>query len=278
MKFIYIDESGGNDQSDVFVMMGLLVDSYRLRKKTEDFDGLLRELLERHPGQRDELKTKQFINGRGGWSNVPPEERKQFLRDICGLSVDGGALFGFAMSFKKFKQAIEDGHNHVTGKSYWLAAGAYVSALVQKKMQTVSKGKGLTVMVMDDNKREMPNLSGMLYRADPWFDGLYQKQQRVHGKQTWVPRTDTDRFDHIVNTAFAIKSEHSSLVQVADALSYIYRRHLELQSENEAYDGESEFYSDLIGVIEPKREKIGRSPVSDALNFYRATSHDHWKI
>ena len=96
MKFVYVDESGGRDQSDVFVMVGLLVDACRLRKKTTDFDKLLKNLLQRHPGQRDELKTKRFINGIGGWSAVPPDERKQFLRDICILAADGGKLFGIA--------------------------------------------------------------------------------------------------------------------------------------------------------------------------------------
>lgn len=102
MKFVYVDESGGPNQSDVFVMIGLLVDAYRLRKKTADFDDLLNDLLQRHPGHPDELKTKRFINGSGGWSVVPAEERKQFLRDICTLTADGGTLFGIGMSFNNF--------------------------------------------------------------------------------------------------------------------------------------------------------------------------------
>ena len=35
MKFIYVDESGAAGDSDVFVMCGLMVDAYKLRKKTE---------------------------------------------------------------------------------------------------------------------------------------------------------------------------------------------------------------------------------------------------
>ena len=40
MKFIYMDESGGRgrDRSDVFVMCGIMVDAYKLRKNTELFD------------------------------------------------------------------------------------------------------------------------------------------------------------------------------------------------------------------------------------------------
>jgi len=38
MKFCYVDESGDKPQSDVFVMTGVLVDAYKLRKHTARFD------------------------------------------------------------------------------------------------------------------------------------------------------------------------------------------------------------------------------------------------
>ena len=212
MKFAYVDESGGRDQSDVFVMVGLQVDAYRLRKTTMNFDHLLKALLERHPGHPAELKTRAFINGSGNWSVIPGEERKQLLRDICELATDRNKLFAVAMSFDKFDQAKDAGFGQPTGDSYWLAAGMFVSALIQKKMQSVAGRKGLTVLVMDDNDREMRTLSDGLYNADPWFDGLYQVRGRRRGTTMWLPRTANNRLDQIINTAFAIKSEHSSLI------------------------------------------------------------------
>ena len=50
MKFIYVDESGSRDEGDVFVMCGLMVDAYKLRKKTADFDKMLADFLANHPG------------------------------------------------------------------------------------------------------------------------------------------------------------------------------------------------------------------------------------
>ena len=79
MKFIYIDESGSRDQGDVFVMCGLMVDAYKLRKKTEDFDRQLEALFAKHPGNRADFKTSRFINGKGGWREIVPVERKEFL-------------------------------------------------------------------------------------------------------------------------------------------------------------------------------------------------------
>ena len=231
VKFIYVDESGGRDQSDVFTMCGLMVDAYKLRKKTEDFDGMLNGMFAGLPVQWPprELKTKKFIEGGGPWKRIDAEERKQFLTDVCQLAVSNGAkVFGIALSFAAFDHAKGLGLGQPTQGNLWLASAMYTCCLLQKKMQGISGRKGLTVFIMDDNKREMPNLSDALYQRNPWYDGLYEQQKKKRGKQIWIGRSPHDRFDQIVNTAFAIKSDHSSLVQVADAISYVYRRHLEL--------------------------------------------------
>src|SRR5262245_23735026 len=116
MKFAYVDESGDEGQSDVFVMVGCLVDAYSLRRITADFDTMLKDLRARHPRQPTELKTKAFINGRDGWSVVPPDERKAFLRSICHLAANDCTLFASALSFERFRNADR---NHPAGRTYW---------------------------------------------------------------------------------------------------------------------------------------------------------------
>lgn len=279
MKFIYVDESGGRDQGDVFVMCGLMVDAYKLRKKTADFDAKLEALFATHPGNRGDLKTSRFINGRGAWNQIAAQERKDFLTDVCRLAVaNGGKIYGIGLSFNAFDAALGAGHGHPFGNSYWIAASMFTSALVQKKMQGVANSKGLTVLIMDDNKKEMPQLSDGLYDCSGWYDGLYQCRGKRYGKSVWLARTKKDRFDQIINTAFAIKSDHSSLVQVADAISYVYRRHLELKLQPEAYAGEQAYYQALIDILEPHREKIGQSPAAPCVTFYRAAQHPEWQL
>ena len=58
MKFAYVDESGDVGEGDVFVMAGLLIDAYRLRKYTSQFDQALSAFLKKHPSAPKELKTK----------------------------------------------------------------------------------------------------------------------------------------------------------------------------------------------------------------------------
>jgi hypothetical protein len=279
MKFIYVDESGARDQGDVFIMCGLMVDAYKLRKKTEDFDLQLEAVFTNHEGKRSDFKTSRFINGKGGWSSLDITKRKAFLKRVCELAVEnGGKVFGIGLSFAAFDSAVGNGHGQPFNDKYWLGSAVFTACLVQKKMQRLKNSKGLTVAIMDDNKIEMPKLSDELYKGNPWFDGFYQVRGKKHGKTVWLDRTNKSRFDHIINTAFAIKSDHSSMVQVADAISYVYRRHLELTDVAEAWKGEKDYYAELVAILEPARETLGQCPDAPCIKFFDEAKHPKWKL
>lgn len=277
MKFAYIDESGDRSEGDVFVMAGILLDAYRLRKTTADFDAVLRALFRRHPGSPRELKTKAFMRGNGGWSTIPGAERQAFLSDVCHLAVDkGNKVIAYGLSFASF-----DARSEVTewqrpwGRSYWVCAGLYLACLVQKKMQVCGGHKGLTALVMDDNKVEMPALSEQLYRSPEWFDGLYQIRERYRGEMRWTPRTPENRFDQIINTGFSVRSEHSSLVQVCDVIAWVYRRSIEAEN-GEDWIGEASFYRGLKDLLDANRLRMGGCPPCEAPAFYEAIRHPRW--
>ena len=67
------------------------------------------------------------------------------------------------------------------------------------------------------------------------------------------------------------------MVQVADAISYVYRRHLELQTVAEAWAGEKAYYAELVAILEPARETLGRCPEPPCVKFYKAAKHPEWK-
>jgi hypothetical protein len=75
MKCAYVNEIGTKDRGDVFVMAGVLVDTYRLRKYTATFDSMIDTRFVLYPGLHTELKTINMINGDRGWS------KRLFLRD-----------------------------------------------------------------------------------------------------------------------------------------------------------------------------------------------------
>lgn len=284
MKFIYIDESGPAN-GDIFTMFGIMVDAYRLRKTTADFDALLRQTLDEHPGHADEIKTSKFINGGSERSTMNRETRKRLLRDILLSAINsGGKIFGIAISCKAFGEAVKSRSSLPFEKSYWLASAMFLMCLVQKKMQTEKGGKGLTVAIMDDNEKEMKRFSSEIYNCNEWYDGLYMRQRSTKKGMVWVNRKPTDRFDQIINTAFAIKSNHSSLIQVADAVSYVYRRYIELivsKSEgavDEKWDGEYKYYQELVKEMYKSRMKLGKCPESESYSFFTEAAHPKWEL
>jgi len=211
MKFAYVDETGGDDQTDVFVMTSLLVDAFRLRTCTADCDALVASSLARWKRRPRELKTKRLIEGKGGWSKIDAEERATFVRGLLDIALKYTRIFPVAFSCKQFAETAASGEYHQPFDSHWLGAEMFVSALIQRKMQEEEKNKGHTVLIFDDNKYEMTKLSDMLHDADPWFDHLYCVSRMKKGKLVWeVPAVE--RFNQIINTAFAIKSHHSSLI------------------------------------------------------------------
>lgn len=279
MKFLYADESGEQDHSNYFVMAGVMVDAVKLRKRTEDLDKLWRDLRAAHPEEPKEIKTSRMINGKGGWKKVDPDIRKNFILDVVSLATNnGGRVFCIPIDFERFNGVDGAAYNLPFDKNKWTYSAMFLASLVQKKMQTVKGKKGLTVFVMDDNQAGMPSLTNGLHNCDPWFDGLYSIQKKKRGKSSYVPRTAEDRFDHIVNTAFAIVSEHSTFVQVADVISYIYRRHFEILQDGEVYLGEQELYSGWFTKLEGSRERLGRTQKCDALNFYNAIVPEGWVL
>lgn len=277
MKFAYVDESGDSSQSDVFVMAAVLIDGVKLRKYTIEFDALLKDFLARHPKAPKELKTKALIQDSDKWSKVPADERKEFITQLIDLAVGCSRIFAYAISFKAFQAETADRDPPCPfAKSYWVSAAMYVTALIQKKNQKEPKNKGQTVLIFDNNDVGMPALSASLYEPNVWYDALYQGTQTKKGKQHWVARKPVDRFDQIINTAFAVRSEHASLVQVADAVSYVYRRHLELTSAAQGWPGEQAYFEGLVGKLEARRERIGRTPDTEATKVYASIRHAEW--
>jgi hypothetical protein len=278
MKFIYVDESGDKTQGDMFVMVGLLVDAYRLRKATAEFDKMIVDFLEKHPNPRKELKAKALINGADKWSKVAPGERKQFIADICGHVCGCMSLYPVAFSMSEFESQCESGNHDQPFKSHWLGAALFIASVVQQKMLKEERNKGHTVFICDDHKVEMPKLSDALYDPSGWFDPIYQESRSKGGKKVVVPVQKEDRFSNIINTGFAIKSEHSSLVQVADAVAYVYRRHLELKSQSEAWEGERAYFDELAEKLDSIRERLGSHRTGPCVDFYKAVKSKHWTL
>ena len=276
MKFAYVDES---KKDDIFVMAGILIDATKLKKYTDEFDALLKDVLERIGRRKkcppDELKTSLFIKGKRKWGVIDGEERQKILQGICDILKDSAKakIYAYCLSVSSFGKHSES--TLTSNKRHWHAAAMYIACLIQKKMvMKTDKNKGLTVLIYDHNARDFSRLSDTLYQPSSWYDDICRAKKG--GK--WQTITDENRFDQIINTAFSMKSQHSSLIQVADAVAHIYRRHIELEDgSKENWDDEKDYYSDL--VLKLDSEKLKSVPAdSESVNFYETIKHPKWKL
>jgi hypothetical protein len=229
MKFVYVDESGNSNEDRFLTFFGVQIDVYRLKASLRAVRPLLQDVANAFPEDLQELKTSKMVNGRGGWRNVEPEVRKDLFRRLCAYprSVSARA-YAYIVDRQKYAAAHDQCPDWAS--TAWMTGAIAVAAFAQRLNQKQLKNKGLTVLVFDDNKAELPKLSSFLVDSCPAVDEYYGRS------------ANAEPFDHIVDTAFAIKSEQSDLVQVSDACAYAIRRkaELELGKDSEEWDGELE--------------------------------------
>ena len=276
MKFLYVDESGDNSQGDIFVMTGILVDATRLTKHTKIFDEKVDSILEQSPKNPCEIKTKQLIGGKNKWKGVNPGVRKALLEAFVTQALEFSKIYAIALSLSAFREASQK--KDIPFNGHWAGAAMFLLALLQKKMLTVKRNKGLTVVIFDDNPKGMSVVSQCLHAADAWFDPIYQQRKKIRRKNVWKEIPARERFSMIVNSTFSTMSEHSSFIQVVDAISYVYRRHLELIGIQEEWQGEKDYFNSLVSKLEENREKLGRTANGQCIDFYRQVKCENWNL
>lgn len=217
MKICYVDESGNNPQDPCLVMVGILVDAYRLNKTREEFAEIFDEIQKLFEENLRELKGSKMIFGRDRWRKVDPEVRKRIAGYLCDWIADRKHYLALAAIDRRNLK------NNVTADvpkechDEWLAGGLHIALQIQKTNQGKDKNKGHTFLIFDDNKAKADKLSDLLWQPPDWTDDYYDKQKKQ------------SRLDQIVDTTFSIKSHHAGLVQVADVFAFVFRRYAEMK-------------------------------------------------
>ncbi|WP_299616822.1 DUF3800 domain-containing protein [uncultured Tateyamaria sp.] len=277
MKFVYIDETGDQDQSDVFVMAAVEIDAIRLNKYSRIFSVMIDEVFAKHPGKPQDLKTRRFHRGAGGWNKISGEDRKAFMHAVVDEIATSSKVYASAMSFEKFKATDHKAFGYPdVSHSYWIANAMFVLSHAQREHCDDPKNKGNCVIVVDDNKVEHANMAELIFQPDPWFDDLAFKAAFLKAKKR--PKNwETRRFDQIVNTPFAIKSEHASTILVADLAAFVLRRYIELKTDDEAFKGERNFFEALFAKLKPViKPHKNLQKKTEAYGYYQSLQPDGW--
>jgi hypothetical protein len=228
MKICYIDESGNNADDPCLVMVGIVVDAYRLNRTREEFADIFDEIQGLFDENLRELKGAKMIFGRDRWRKVDPELRKRIAGFFCNWI--GERKHHIALAAVDRNKLSNDATAGVPEecRDGGLAASLHIALQIQKANQGRAKNKGNTILIFDDNKAKADALSELLWQPPNWTDDYYDKGPRQ------------GRLDQIVDTTFSIKSHHAGLVQVADLFAFIFRRYSEMKDfgKGEEWAGE----------------------------------------
>lgn len=280
MRVFYADEALDRSRSDVLVVAGVMTAAEDRLDFEAEIKAVLSRVFREHGGRDVELKTSRFMCGLGGWRRVDLEVRKEVLQDICRCVTEyDRTIYGIGISLENLNSEKLKRSEHDIEMRDYVAAGMFICSLIQKKMQ-ILKGQSEKATVVFDEGGNIKRINELLKDGNEWYDGLYQVRQTQSKGDVWLPREPEDRFCHIADrSVFSADSKKAFLIQAADAVSYIYRRHLELMDGSaEILPEEHLFIESLIDILEPSREKLGDAPNADCVSFYNSIRHPNWEL
>lgn len=239
MKVCYVDESGNDGQAPCLVMVGIVVDVQRLNRTRAEFREVFDQVQRLFQQNLKELKGAKMIFGRGRWRNVDPEVRNQITKFFCEWVVNRKHHIALAaIDQEKFKRVHGTAFSEVSSDP-WLAACLHIALQIQKHHQQQKKNKGHTFLFVDENKQKADQLAELLFEPPHWSDAYYGRKNKQ------------EQLDQLIDSAFAVKSHHAGLIQVADLFAFILRRYSELHDykSKEEWDGEQSLIDECVKIL-----------------------------
>jgi len=239
MKVCYVDESGNDKNDPCLVMVGIVVDAYRLNRTREEFKGIFDDIQQQFQESLKELKGAKVIFGRDRWRKVDPETRQRIARFLCNWIVERKHhIVLAAIDREQFKQSDRNRFPEVDDDP-WLACSLHIALQLQKNNQGKEKNKGRTFLFIDENKQKADKLSELLFEPPEWTDSYYGR------------RKNQAHLEQLIDSSFAVKSHHAGLVQVADVYALILRRYAELHEykRSEEWEGEKSLIDEWSRIL-----------------------------
>jgi len=216
MKFCYIDESGLGSEP-YLVMVGVIVDAQRMHRTKEMWSDFLKMLSGVCKRTIYEFHTRDFYAGNGPWRGIDGPERAKIISAILNW-------WGQRKHYLTLTAIDKEKYNQMRSKkqimdgcdSVWLTAAVHASLSIQKAHQGITKNKGHTLLLFDNEEREKARLSKFICRPPGWTDEYYARKRRQ------------DQLDQIIDVPFFADSQEVLLLQVADVIAFVLRRYAEI--------------------------------------------------
>ena len=246
-------------------MVGVVVDAYRMRVTKAEWTELL-DVLSAIAGRTlEEFHAKRFYSGSGIWGDIPGAVRSDIITELLQWFTERGHhVVNSAVEKAKFAENFDKHAFSQDIGSLWRLLGFHVVLALQKHHQREKKNKGNTVLVFDEQVMEKELFLRLLLNPPEWSETYYDR------------RDDQEALDQIVNVPHFVDSKHVLLIQVADLITFLLRRHLELKAGGyaERYEGERQQIQQWASMIFDRT--IGMSAVyprrglCDAAQYFQA--------
>jgi uncharacterized protein DUF3800 len=268
MYLCYVDESGfsrkGYDNSQpVQVMAGIFPNLYGYHKSDAECKKVFNLINETVPIK--EIKARDIYRGGGRWHKETDSTRNRIIEFYLNWLIDRNhKVIISAIDNKKFFDLKDDGPYSEILKVInhpYILGGLHIALVVQSSNRNKNQNKGKTLLIFDEQSRFEDSLAELIYEPPEFVDEFVKFDMKK----------EETRLNQIIDTAFFVKSHHSTMAQVADVIAYLFRLFLGLNyyGKEEAYDGEKNRINKWIKMIEEnliKKYPKRKSPFIDFLN------------
>ncbi len=220
MKFCYLDESGTGGEPFA-IMTGVIVDSQRMHITKKDWLSLLKSLSDYTGRQIIEFHTRDFYSGNGSWRRIDGKMRAGIISAILRWLKERKHKISFCgIDKEKYFRDVKTTEELRDIGSLWCMLGLHQLLIIQKQFQNESGSKGNTVFIFDEEVREKERIMNLALTPPEWTESYYKKRKR------------DEPLNQVIDVPYFCDSEKVGLLQVADLVSYVIRRYVEIREGN----------------------------------------------
>jgi hypothetical protein len=227
------------DNDPCFIAVGIIVDAARLNRTKEAFGDIFEKVGSLFPEEIKELKASKLLLGRDRWRNVDPCIRQTICESLCyWIGHRKHALILTAIDRSRYNETVTQAPQELQ-RGFWVAGMTHLALQLQKLHQSEHNNKGRTILLIDDNKQFADHLAEVLWSPPAWTDTYYERGRKQ------------EQLDQLIDSAFAVKSHHAGMVQVADLFALLFRRYAEIRDYHSAeeWTGEREYIDKLVRAL-----------------------------
>jgi hypothetical protein len=237
----------------ILVMAGIVVDAQRMHITKEAWTDFLDRLSRAARRPISEFHSRDFYNGNGPWRGIDGTMRARIIEAVIRWIGDRKHKITFSAVNKERYEAISSTDERLKDLgALWCTAAIHTILSLQKAHMGLSKNKGHTVLIFDNEDREEKRLTECVLEPPSWTDSYYSCTRRQVA------------LDQVVDVPYFVDSRWAALIQVADLIAYILRVHAEIQEgfSDERYPGEGKRMGKWVdSIISNALPRSSRYPV-----------------